>query len=138
VDPGQLAGALAVGLAAGVASGVLGIGGGVLFVPGLVIFLELGLLEAEATSLVAVVLVAVVGAWRQRGHGNLRLRDGLVIGALAPLGVLGGVALANALPERALELGFAGVQLYFAYELIRRALRMRREAAGDAAGSSGA
>jgi uncharacterized membrane protein YfcA len=138
VDPGQLAGALAVGLAAGVASGVLGIGGGVLFVPGLVIFLELGLLEAEATSLVAVVLVAVVGAWRQRGHGNLRLRDGLVIGALAPLGVLGGVALANALPERALELGFAGVQLYFAYELIRRALRMRREAAGGAAGSSGA
>jgi len=133
VDPGQLAGALAVGLAAGVASGVLGIGGGVLFVPGLVIFLELGLLEAEATSLVAVVLVAVVGAWRQRGHGNLRLRDGLVIGALAPLGVLGGVALANALPERALELGFAGVQLYFAYELIRRALRMRREAAGGAA-----
>jgi len=138
VDPGQLAGALAVGLAAGVASGVLGIGGGVLFVPGLVIFLELGLLEAEATSLVAVVLVAVVGAWRQRGHGNLRLRDGLVIGALAPLGVLGGVALANALPERALELGFAGVQLYFAYELIRRALRVRREAAGGAAGSSGA
>ncbi|CAN5782809.1 hypothetical protein BH24ACT25_BH24ACT25_12570 [soil metagenome] len=138
MDPGQLAGALAVGLAAGVASGVLGIGGGVLFVPGLVIFLELGLLEAEATSLVAVVLVAVVGAWRQRGHGNLRLRDGLVIGALAPLGVLGGVALANALPERALELGFAGVQLYFAYELIRRALRMRREAAGGAAGSSGA
>ncbi len=133
MDPGQLAGALAVGLAAGVASGVLGIGGGVLFVPGLVIFLELGLLEAEATSLVAVVLVAVVGAWRQRGHGNLRLRDGLVIGALAPLGVLGGVALANALPERALELGFAGVQLYFAYELIRRALRMRREAAGGAA-----
>ena len=138
MDPGQLAGALAVGLAAGVASGVLGIGGGVLFVPGLVIFLELGLLEAEATSLVAVVLVAVVGAWRQRGHGNLRLRDGLVIGALAPLGVLGGVALANALPERALELGFAGVQLYFAYELIRRALRLRREAAGGAAGSSGA
>lgn len=132
MDPGQLAGALAVGLAAGVASGVLGIGGGVLFVPGLVIFLELGLLEAEATSLVAVVLVAVVGAWRQRGHGNLRLRDGLVIGALAPLGVLGGVALANALPERALELGFAGVQLYFAYELIRRALRLRREAAGGA------
>ncbi len=138
MEAAELAGALAAGLAAGVASGVLGIGGGVLFVPGLVIFLELGLLEAEATSLVAVVIVSIVGAWRQRGHGNLRLRDGLMIGALAPLGVLGGVALANALPERALELGFAGVQLYFAYELIRRALRLRRDAAGGAAGSSGA
>lgn len=121
----ELVGALAVGLAAGLASGLLGIGGGVLFVPGLVIFLELDLLEAEATSLVAVTIVAVVGAWRQRGHGNLRVRDGIAIGLLSALGVAGGVALANAVPERALELGFAGIQLYFAYELMRRALRAR-------------
>lgn len=135
MEAGDLAGALAVGLAAGVASGLLGIGGGVLFVPGLVIFFDLDLHEAVATSLVAVTIVALVGAWRQRGHGNLRLRDGLVIGALAPLGVLAGVALANAVSERALELGFAGVQLYFAYELMRRALRVRREAAGGASGA---
>ena len=125
MEAGELAGALAVGLAAGLASGLLGIGGGVLFVPGLVIFLDLGLLRAEATSLVAVTIVAVLGAWRQRGHGNLRLRDGLVIGVLSPLGALGGVALANAVPERALEVGFAAVQLYFAYELARRALGTR-------------
>lgn len=125
MDGGELIGTLAIGLAAGVASGLLGIGGGVLFVPGLVIFLELGLLEAEATSLVAVTIVAVVGAWRQRGHGNLRLRDGVALGLLSPLGVAGGVVLANAVPERALELGFAGVQVYFAYELMRRALATR-------------
>ncbi len=127
MEASELAGTLAVGLAAGVASGLLGIGGGVLFVPGLVIFLELGLLEAEATSLVAVTIVAAVGAWRQRGHGNLRLRDGVTLGVLSPVGVVGGVALANSLPVRALELGFAGVQLYFAYELMRRALRARGE-----------
>jgi uncharacterized protein len=132
VDAAELAGALAVGLAAGVASGLLGIGGGVLFVPGLVILLELDLLEAEATSLVAVTVVAVVGAWRQRGHGNVRVRDGVAIGLLSPLGVAGGVVLANALPERALELGFAGVQVYFAYELLRRAIRAR--GAGDEGG----
>lgn len=125
MESSELVGALAVGLAAGVASGLLGIGGGVLFVPGLVIFLELDVLEAEATSLVAVTIVAVVGAWRQRTHGNLRVRDGVAIGLLSPLGVAGGVALANAAPERALELGFAGVQLYFAYELMRRALGAR-------------
>ena len=38
----------------------------------------------------------VVGTWRQRGYGNVSLRDGLVIGALSPLGVLVGVVLANA------------------------------------------
>jgi uncharacterized protein len=125
VDATELAGAIAVGLAAGVASGLLGIGGGVLFVPGLVILLDLDLLEAEATSLVAVTIVAVVGAWRQRGHGNVRARDGLAIGLLSPLGVAGGVALANVTPVRALELGFAALQLYFAYELMRRAMRVR-------------
>lgn len=128
----ELVGVLAIGLAAGLASGLLGIGGGVLFVPGLVIFLELGLLEAEATSLVAVAIVAVVGAWRQRGHGNIRLRDGVLVGALSPVGVAAGVALANVVPERALELGFAGVQLYFAWELVRRALDERRSRGADA------
>lgn len=128
IEAGDLLGALVVGLAAGVASGLLGIGGGVLFVPGLVIFLDLDLLEAEATSLVAVTIVAVVGAWRQRGHGNLRLRDGLLIGALSPIGALVGAILANEAPERALELGFAAIQVYFAYELMRRALQGREGA----------
>lgn len=126
MEAGELAGALGIGFVAGFASGMLGIGGGVLFVPGLVIFLELGLIEAEATSLVAVTIVAVVGAWRQRGHGNLRLRDALVIGALSPLGVAVGVTLAHVLPVRAVELGFAGVQLYFAFELMRRVRDVRR------------
>lgn len=127
MELGDLIGALAIGLAAGLASGLLGVGGGVLFVPGLVIFLELDLLRAEATSLVAVTLVALVGAWRQRGHGNVSIRDGLMIGALSPLGVAAGVAVANVVPVRALELAFATLQLYFAFELGRRALRGRGE-----------
>ena len=118
----DLIGALAIGLAAGVAGGLVGVGGGVLLVPGLVIFLGASQLGAEATSLLAIVLVAGVGAWRQSGYGNLRLRDGLVIGVLSPLGVLAGTVVANAVPERALELSFAAVQLGFAYELARRAI----------------
>lgn len=123
MDLGELLGTLAVGLAAGVTSGLLGVGGGILFVPGLVFFLGLAQLHAEATSLVAIVPVALVGAWRQKSYGNVRLRDGVVIGVLSPLGVLAGAALANAVPERALQIAFAAVQLYFAYRLARRALR---------------
>jgi uncharacterized membrane protein YfcA len=114
--------AVAVGFAAGVASGMLGVGGGVLFVPGLVFILGLSQLSAESTSLLAIVPVAIVGAWRQRSYGNVRLRDGVVLGALSPLGVLAGTELANALSQRALELSFAAVQLFFAYGLARRAL----------------
>jgi uncharacterized membrane protein YfcA len=127
MEVADLLGALVTGFAAGVMSGLLGIGGGVLFVPGLVVFLDESQLGAEATSLVAVVIVAMVGALRQRGYGNLRLRDGFLVGVLSPPGVLVGAAVANAVPERALELSFAGVQLYFAWQLARRSLRGESE-----------
>lgn len=113
----------AAGLLGGLAGGLLGIGGAALFIPALVIFLGASQVEAEATSLLAIVPVAVAGAWRQRRYGNVRLRDGLVVGALSPLGVLAGTVLANAAPERALQLPFAAFQLYVAYRLARRALR---------------
>ena len=123
----EVAAALALAFAAGVAGGTLGVGGGVLFVPALVIFMDQSQIEAQATSLLAIVPVSIVGVWRQRHYGNLRLRDGLIIGALCPVGVLAGVVLANALPERALELAFAAVLLYFAVELGRRALTREAE-----------
>ena len=115
-------GALVIGFAAGVSSGLLGIGGGILFVPGLVFFLSLSQLSAEATSLVAIVPVAIVGAWRQGSYGNLRVKDGLTIGVLSLPGVAAGALLADALPERPLELMFAAVQIFFAVGLARRAL----------------
>ena len=121
---------VAIGFAAGVTSGMLGVGGGILFVPGLVIFLGETQLRAEATSLLAIVPVALVGAWRQHGYGNLRLRDGLIVGALSPLGVLAGAATANAIPERTLELAFAGVQVAFAISLVRRVLSEPGEQSG--------
>jgi len=114
-------GLLALGFVAGVSGGLLGVGGGILFVPALVVFADQSQLGAQATSLVAIVLVAVVGTWRQREYGNVRLKDGLAVGVLSPLGVLAGVALANVLSERALELSFAAVQLYFAWQLAKRA-----------------
>ena len=115
-------GALVIGFAAGVSSGLLGIGGGILFVPGLVFFLSLSQLSAEATSLVAIVPVAIVGAWRQRSYGNLRVKDGLTIGVLSLPRVAAGALLADALPERPLELMFAAVQIVFAVGLAKRAL----------------
>jgi uncharacterized membrane protein YfcA len=114
--------ALALGFTGGVASGMLGIGGGALFVPGLVIFLDVAQVRAEATSLLAIVPVAIVGAYRQRQYGNLRPRDALLLGVLALPGVLLGTGLANVVSERALAIAFACVQLAFAYGLARRAL----------------
>lgn len=108
-----------IGVVAGVAAGLLGIGGGALFVPALVLFLDLSQVEAEATSLLAIIPVALVGAAQQHRYGNLRLRDGLLVGGLAVPGALAGVALVNAVPERAIEIGFAGLLLFVAAQLVR-------------------
>ena len=112
--------AIAIGLAGGMLGGLVGVGGGVLFVPGLVLFLGLSQLDAVATSLLAIVFVGAVGAWRQDGYGNLRRKDALLLGVLSPIGVIAGVYVANEIGERPLELGFAAVQLVFAAQLIRR------------------
>ncbi len=113
-------GAVSIGVAGGILAGLVGVGGGVLFVPGLVFFLGLAQIDAEATSLLAVVMVGGAGAWRQSRYGNLRLRDGVTLALLSPLGVVGGVLVAHAVGERALELSFAAVQVLMAAQLIRR------------------
>ena len=116
-----------VGLAAGLIAGLLGVGGGILMVPALVVFLGLSQLDAEATSLLAIVPTALVGAWRQDRHGNVRRRDALFIGLLSIPGGALGVAAANALPERALRLGFAALLLVVAAQLVRRGVQGPRD-----------
>ena len=112
-----------IGLAAGVVAGLLGVGGGALFVPALTIGMGLSQLDAEATSLLAIIPVALVGAWRQNVRGNTDVRTGVTLGVLAAGGAAAGAAGANAVPQRALEIGFGLLLLVIAGQLARRALR---------------
>lgn len=109
-------------MAGGFAGGIVGVGGGVLFVPALTIFIGLTQVEGESTSLLMIVIVALVGAFRQRSYGNVNVRNALIIGALSPLGVLIGVGVANNVSERVLQLSFAALALFIAYRLIARVL----------------
>ena len=115
-------GAIAIGVVAGVLAGLLGVGGGVLFVPGLVIFLSLGQHQAEATSLLAIIPVAIVGSYRQDRYGNVRRADALLLGLLSLAGAAGGVALANALSGAFLRDAFALLMLIVAAQLVHRTL----------------
>lgn len=122
-----------IGVLAGIVAGLLGVGGGILFVPALTLLVGHGQVEAEATSLLAIVPVALVGSWRQRRYGNLNVGDAAVIGALSLGGAVAGVVAANALPERVLRIGFALLMLNMARQLVARGLagrRARRAASG--------
>jgi uncharacterized membrane protein YfcA len=110
-----------VGLGTGVLAGLYGIGGGILFVPALVLVAGLGQVEAEATSLLAILPTVAAGAWQQQRFGNVRWRAALVIGLGAALGVQGGVLLAQWLPEDVLRRLFALLLFAVAAQLVWRA-----------------
>jgi uncharacterized protein len=121
---------LVVGFAAGVLAGLFGVGGGVLFVPALVLVADLSQLEAEATSLLAIIPAAVAGTWQQQRYGNVQWRAALVVALAAIAGVEAGVRVAEALPEDVLRRLFAVLMIAVAAQLVlrvRRAAPERRE-----------
>lgn len=123
IDAARVVAALGVGFAAGVISGLLGVGGGSLFVPGLALLLGLSHVEAEATSLLAMIPVSAVGAWRQHRYGNLDVRASVLLGIVAVPSALLGVVVVNAIPARAAEIGFALLLVFVSGQLARRGLR---------------
>ncbi|HEX2303980.1 MAG TPA: sulfite exporter TauE/SafE family protein [Gaiella sp.] len=117
-----IAAALALGFGAGVLSGVFGVGGGILFVPTLVL-LGLGQVEASATSLLAIVPTAAAGAVRQRAYGNLRVRAALVLGVVSVAGAELGVQVATRIDESLLRRLFGVLLLVVAARLLVQAVR---------------
>ncbi len=129
-------GAVAIGLAGGIVAGLLGVGGGVVFVPGLVILLGLDQHHAEATSLLAIVPVAIVGTYRQDRYGNVRRADALLLGVLSIAGAVAGVALANVISGTVLRDSFAALTVLVAIELVRESRREQPAPAQRAAAAS--
>lgn len=114
---------LAIGVLGGVLAGLFGIGGGILFVPTFVLLLGLAQLDAAATSLLAMLPASYLGAWRQTRYGNLDVRAALVIGLMSVAGVLGGIAIAERLPEATLRRIFGVFLLVTAGQIALRARR---------------
>ncbi len=114
---------IVIGVAAGVASGMLGVGGGILFVPALALVAGLAQVEAEATSLAAMIPVVLVGTYSQHRYGNVRLVEGLIIGGLSIPGVIAGAVLANSVSSHTLEIAFGCLMFVIAGLLVMRTLR---------------
>jgi uncharacterized protein len=112
---------IVVGAAAGVLAGLLGVGGGILLVPFLVLAVGMTQHEAEATSLLVILPTAVAAsvALRRRGLGDLPIA--LVIGMVGALGAVVGALLALSLPADVLRAVFAVLLTVAGLRLIRDA-----------------
>lgn len=106
---GRAASALAIGFVAGAASGLLGVGGGIIMVPGLVLVLAVSQHEAHATSLAAIIPIGVVGFAVFAVHDEVNYAMGALLIAGTLVGAPIGVRAMRQIPERPLTLVFAAV-----------------------------
>ncbi|MGB2874557.1 MAG: sulfite exporter TauE/SafE family protein [Gaiellaceae bacterium] len=98
-----------IGLVAGLFSALFGIGGGTVVVPLLILAAGFDERPAMATSLAAIVVIALVGAVTYALHGDVKPGAAAVVGIPAVAGVIAGAALQQRLATRTLSLAFAAL-----------------------------
>jgi uncharacterized membrane protein YfcA len=106
---GHTARLAAIGSVAGLLSGLLGVSGGGIVVPLLVLWLGYGMREAAGTSLGAIALISLGAAALHGAYGSLDFGAAALIGAPATVGVVLGTWLQQRVPARAVGLGFAAL-----------------------------
>lgn len=127
LDVGIVVLLLAVGLVAGALAALLGIGGGVIYVPALVILFDLVQQKAQGTSLVAILPAALIGAI---GHARARRMRWTLAWSVASGSFVGGFAgalLAQAIPAERLQVAFGILLVVVA---VRMAVTAGRQSTG--------
>ncbi|MEI6753323.1 MAG: sulfite exporter TauE/SafE family protein [Paludibacter sp.] len=106
---------LLLGICAGIMSGLFGIGGGIIMVPSLIAFFGMGILNANATSLAAMLLpVGVLGVIAYYKAGFINVRNALWISLGLLSGSYFGAELAVTLDVKILSKLYAAILLYVA------------------------
>lgn len=104
-----------LGIAAGILSGLFGIGGGIVMVPSLVVFFGMDILDANATSLAAMLLpVGVLGVWAYYKAGLINIKDSLWISLGLFVGSFAGGEIAVNISESLLAKLYALILIYIA------------------------
>ena len=121
---------LFTGVFTGFLSGMMGVGGGAIMVPALILLLGYGQHIAQGTSLVAMIPAGTAGCATHWKLGNIQkeLLPGLVAGAV--VGTYLGAAAANLLPDGQLRVAFAVVLVLMGVRNLKTAVPCEIEGAG--------
>jgi len=109
---------LGIGVTAGVLAGLLGIGGGLLMVPAMVLITAFDQHLAQGTSLLVIIPAAAFGSLTHHRHGRLALRDAAALGVGGVLGALLGSVTALSLDDELLQRLFAILILVMAGRML--------------------
>lgn len=116
-----------VGLTTGILSGLLGVGGGVIVVPVMILMFGMGDLVAKGSSLFMMIPTAITGTINNVRNGNVDLRAAAMVGLFAVPASFGGVAVAGIIDPQLGSILFALLLLFTATQLTIKAIKQRRE-----------
>ena len=114
----EILGFVVLGLVTGLIASTLGIGGGIIFVPSLVVFFGFAQHVAQGTSLAVIVPTAVVGTILHSRKGRVQWRVGLLVAVGGIGGGLLGAWVAQSLDPDLLRRLFAGLLFAIALRMI--------------------
>ena len=118
MTPPEILALLAIGLTAGLLAGLLGIGGGVVMVPAMVLIMGLDQHVAQGTSLLVIIPAAAFGSFTHHRHGRLALRDAAALAVGGVAGAVLGSVTALSLDDELLRRLFALLILLVAVRLL--------------------
>lgn len=119
---GLAAGLILLGLVAGTLSGLLGIGGGIIMVPAMVLIFQMPPVLAKGTSLAVIIPTSLMGTWRNRRNDNTDIRTGLTLGMVGMIAAVGGGLLSSVMDPNLSNTLFA---LLLAFVIYRQVLGLR-------------
>lgn len=114
---------IAVGFFAGTMSGLLGIGGGIIMVPAMIIAAGLDAVTARGTSLAVIVGSGISGTYAHYKRGNILFPIAILSGLAGVPAVYLGIYLSQNLPERISVAIFAAVLLTIAYQQFKKSVK---------------
>lgn len=116
-----------IGLVTGILAGLLGVGGGIVMVPAMIVLYGIAPAVAKGTSAAVIIPTALMGTWRNRQHGNAELGAATIIGAAGIVTAAIGGTIADRMSDTVSNVLFAALLLIVATRLVWQ-LQRRRDA----------
>ena len=132
LSAGSAAGLVLLGVASGILAGLLGVGGGIIMVPAMVVLFRIPPAVAKGTSLAVIVPTSVMGTWRNRRNGNAALPVATVVGLAGVLSAFAGSKISIGMSETVSNALFSMLLLVVAARMLWQRLRSTGDEAGHA------
>jgi len=115
-----------IGLLAGILAGLLGVGGGIIMVPAMVVAFGVPAAVAKGTSLLVIVPTAVMGTWRNRTKKNADMRVAAILGLAGVVSAFLGGVISVGMSEGLSNALFATLLILVATRMIWQLVSSRR------------